>query len=172
MYKKGSTNNTTTGRQPKELTKEQVLLKLTALCARSEHCRYEMQEKMRRWGVAEAVQGEVVAYLEKEKYIDEARFARFFINDKVKYNKWGRRKVEQALYAKHISPEVSRPILDELVEEQDYTEMLENLLRTKLRTVTGRNAYEVRGKLIRFALSRGFSYDVIEKCVDKLDIDD
>ena len=28
-------------------------------------------------------------FLTEKKFIDDERFARFFINDKIKYNKWG-----------------------------------------------------------------------------------
>ena len=35
----------------REMTEQQVMQKLSALCAQAEHCSYEMTEKMRRWGV-------------------------------------------------------------------------------------------------------------------------
>lgn len=153
----------------KELTKQQVLVKLTALCARSEHCQQEMVEKMRRWEVSEQMQAEVMEYLVAEKYIDDERFARFFINDKVKFNKWGRRKVEMALRMKGIDEKVYAPLLSEMDDTANYEETLTSLLRTKRKSVTGRNDYEVRMKLIRFALSRGFTMDVIEKALDAIE---
>ena len=96
------------------MTKEQIISKLTAACARAEHCKDDMIRRMQRWQVDESLQQEVISYLVREKYIDEERYARFFINDKVKYNRWGRRKVEQALYFKHIPREVYEPLLDEV----------------------------------------------------------
>lgn len=150
------------------MTKEQVLLKLTSLCARSEHCSFEMLEKMRKWEVSDVIQAEVMQHLVSEHYVDDARYARFFINDKIKYNKWGRRKVEQALWLKHIDPKISGPILDE-VEGDTYMDILIPLLRSKLRSVKGRNDYEIRGKLIRFGMSRGFDMDQVIEAVDSLD---
>ena len=99
------------------MTKEQILAKLTASCARAEHCLDDMRKKMERWQVEVDVQEEALRYLVKEKFIDESRYARYFINDKIKYNRWGRRKVEQALYFKHIPREVYQPILDEMADE-------------------------------------------------------
>lgn len=152
----------------KEMTLQQVLQKLTALCARSEHCQQEMLDKMRRWEVADSVQAEAMAYLIREKYVDDARYARFFINDKVKYNKWGRRKVEQALRMKHIDESISRPLLDEIMSAEDYLEILVPLLISKRRTVKFSSDYELRMKLIRFALQRGFTMDVIEQAIGKI----
>lgn len=149
------------------MTKEQILAKLTASCARAEHCLDDMRKNMERWQVEEDIQQEVLRYLVKEKFIDESRYARYFINDKIKYNRWGRRKVEQALYFKHIPREVYQPILDEVADD-DYEEILLPLLQTKVKSIKYNSDYEKRMKLIRFAMQRGFSYSQAETCVSKL----
>ena len=144
------------------MTEEQVLNKLTTLCARGEHCQQEMLDKMRRWEIDESVQARVMEYLLKEKFIDEERYTRCFVEEKIKFNGWGRKKVEQALYMKRIPSSIHDPILDE-VDEENYVEKLRPLLEAKHKTVTGKSEYEIRGKLIRFALSRGFEMDTILK---------
>lgn len=147
------------------MTEEQVLNKLTTLCARGEHCQQEMLDKMRRWEIDENTQAHVMEYLLKEKYIDEERYTRCFVEEKIKFNGWGRKKVEQALYMKRIPSRIYNPILDE-VDEKNYEEVLRPLLEAKRKTVTGKSEYEIRGKLIRFALSRGFEMDEILKILD------
>lgn len=147
------------------MTKQQALQKLTALCARSEYCQHDILEKMRKWEVEEADQAEIMQYLIAERYLDEERFTRLFIKSKIEYNKWGRRKIEQALYMKRISESLSRPLLNELCND-DYEEKLLPLLLNKRRTVTGKNSYDIRNKLIRFGLSRGFEMDLVLKTVD------
>ena len=152
----------------KELTREQVLLKLTSLCSSSEHCSGEMLKKMESWEVKPEIQAEVMAYLIKEKYIDDARFCRFFVNDKIKYNKWGRRKVEQALWEKCIEHNIACEVLNEVPDDL-YIEILTQLIKDKRKSVKGRNDYEIRCKLVRFALGRGFTYDIINKCIDEVE---
>lgn len=149
------------------MTKEQIIAKLSASCARAEHCLDDMRRKMERWQVENDVQEEVLQYLVKEKYIDESRYARFFINDKIKYNRWGRKKVEQALFYKHIPREVYEPLLDDIVDN-DYEEILQPLLRTKEKNIKYANDYEKRIKLIRFAMGRGFSYEQAVSCLENL----
>ena len=143
------------------MTQEQIISKLTAVCARAEHCKDDMLRRMQRWQVDEATQREVISYLVKEKYIDEERYARFFINDKIKYNRWGRRKVEQALYFKHIPREVYEPLLDDVANE-DFESVLLPLLQNKEKNLKYANDYEKRMKLLRFAMQRGFSYEQAE----------
>lgn len=150
------------------MTEQQVLVKLTAICAKGEHCLSEMRTKMERWEIDAATQEKVLNYLVSEHYIDEARYARFLINDKAKYNRWGKRKIEQALYMKRIPREVYQPLLDEL-EDESYEEVLLPLLQNKAKTVKGNSDYEVRMKLIRFALQRGFTYEQADHCLDKME---
>ena len=146
------------------MTEQQILFKLTALCAGSEHCSYEMAEKMRKWDVDDETQARVMAYLTRERYVDDERYCRFFVRDKIRFNKWGRRKVEQALYQKHIPTDISRPILDE-VPDDEYLAVLKPLLKSKARTVKAKSEYEKNMKLIKYAMSRGFTFDIIKQCL-------
>ena len=142
----------------KELNEEQVFQKLSALCASAEHCSYEMTEKMRKWQVGDDVRERVMERLAKDKFVDDERYCRFFVRDKILYNKWGRRKVEQALYMKRIPDDVSARVLDE-VDPQTYLDILRPLLQAKRKSVKAGSDYELECKLIRFAVGRGFSVD-------------
>ncbi len=146
------------------MTEQQILAKLTALCSGAEHCSYEMTEKMRRWEVDEATQARVMEYLTREKYVDDSRFCRAFIREKMRFNKWGRRKIELALYQKRIDKSVSAEALDE-VDASEYVAILRPMLKQKERAVKANSEYEKNMKLIKFAMSRGFTFDVIKECL-------
>ena len=90
----------------KEVTEQGAYLQLAQLCARAEHCQYELIEKMRRWEMSDEAQARVMQRLVSERYVDDERYARAFVRDKIRYNKWGRRKVEQALGMKHIDDDI------------------------------------------------------------------
>lgn len=157
-----------------KLTDEKVVFqKLSAICARAEHCQHDMLEKMRQWGVDQEVQARVMERLLKERYIDDERFARAFVHDKVKYNQWGRRKVEQALWLKHIDEHVARTALDE-IEENDYLSVLRPMLKQKRKSLLSGETlsdYELNVKLMKWAMGRGFTMDVIKQCIN-IDADD
>ena len=79
--------------QQKNIADQQALSRLATECARAEHCSGEILEKMHRWGLSEETQAHIMAYLTDHKYIDDERFTHSFVSDKIKYNKWGRRKM-------------------------------------------------------------------------------
>ena len=147
------------------ITEEYALLKLTSLCAKSEYCIEDMRKKMKRWNLDVDVQERIIKYLIAERYIDERRYAKLFIESKIKYNKWGKRKVEQALYAKRIPEQIYSTILND-VSNEDYKDILLPLLEKKVKTIKADSDYEKNGKLIRFAMQRGFSYEEAKDCID------
>jgi len=149
----------------KEMTAQEAYLQLAALCAQAEHCEQEMRDKMKRWEIDESVQNQVIGRLTKERYIDNERYARAFVKDKIRYNKWGRRKVQQALWLKRINEEIQQRVLDE-IDEKEYLNILRPLLKQKRKSIKAQSDYELNQKLVRFALGRGFTFDIIRQCLD------
>ena len=147
------------------MTAQEAYLQLAALCAQAEHCEQEMRDKMKRWEIDESVQNQVIGRLTKERYIDNERYARAFVKDKIRYNKWGRRKVQQALWLKRIDEEIQQRVLDE-IEEKEYLNVLRPLLKQKRKSIKAQSDYELNQKLVRFALGRGFTFDIIRQCLD------
>ena len=154
----------------KEMTEQEAYLQLAALCAQAEHCQQEMRDKMRRWGLDETVQNRIIDRLIKERYVDDERYARAFVKDKIRYNKWGRRKVQQALWMKRIDADIQQQVLDE-IDEKEYLDVLRPLLKQKRKSIKAESDYELNQKLLRFALSRGFGFDIIRQCLDVGDED-
>lgn len=151
-------------------TEQEAYLTLAAICAKAEHCQWEMLEKMRRWELSDEAQARVMERLVKERYVDDERYARAFVLDKIRYNKWGQRKVEQALWQKHIDGDIRQRVLSE-VDDEEYLSVLRPLLKQKRRSVKASSDYEMNQKLIRFALGRGFTFDIIRQCLDVTDED-
>ena len=154
----------------KDITEQEAFLQLAALCAQAEHCEQEMRDKLKRWELDTAAADRIIARLQKERYIDDARYARAFVKDKIRYNKWGRRKVEQALWQKRIADDIRQQVLDE-IDENEYLDVLRPLLKQKRRTTKAENDYALNQKLVRFALGRGFTFDLIRQCLDVNDDD-
>ena len=153
------------------MTEQEAYLQLAALCAQAEHCQHEMLEKMRKWELPESVQARVMARLVKERYVDDERYARAFVKDKIRYNKWGRRKVQQALWLKRIDSDIQQTVLDEISDEE-YLKVLKPLLKQKIKSIKAESDYERNQKLVRFALGRGFTFDIIRQCLDISDINE
>lgn len=149
----------------KQMTEQEAYLQLAAICAQAEHCEQEMRDKMKRWELDETVQNRLIERLVKERYIDNERYARAFVKDKIRYNKWGRRKVQQGLWMKRIDASIQQQVLDE-IDEKEYLDVLRPLLKQKRKSIKASSDYELNQKLVRFALGRGFTFDIIRQCLD------
>ena len=157
--------NSTKDSAGKPISEEQALARLTALCASAEHCTGEMIDKMTKWGISEEAQARIMEHLVKNKYIDDERYCRAFVHDKMEYNHWGRRKIEQALYVKHMDKAIQKTVLDEIPDE-DFIDILRPLIVQKRRQTRANSEYEMNMKLMRFAASRGFTIEQIRQCID------
>lgn len=152
-----------------ELTPEQqsAYLKAAAICSRSETCTYNIQEKLKLWGLNEADSILVIGHLKDEKYIDDERFARAYVKDKFRFNHWGRQKIEFMLRARKISQEILELAFEE-IEEEGYADELQKLLQEKAKTIKAKDQYDKRNKLMRFAMGRGFESGKIYAALKEL----
>lgn len=154
-----------------EITETDALSRLAAYCSTAEHCRAEVAEKLQRWGIPYDAIDRIIGRLEQEKYIDEERFCRAFIHDKYRFAKWGKVKIGQALQLKKIPQRVYWQYLNE-IDEDEYLAVLNDLLAAKRKSVRADNEFELNGKLVRFALSRGFEMKDIRHCIALSDEND
>lgn len=152
---------------PKIISESKALSRMANLCARREYCVHDIETKLQRYKLDKDTIKNIVAKLKKEKYIDELRFTRSFIRDKIRFNKWGKVKIDYALRQKRI-PEsiVNEAFMD--FTDNDLNDSLQELLQAKWKTIKANSDYEKQTKLIRFGLSRGFDMGVILQCVKNL----
>lgn len=155
----------------KEISAGEALVKAEAYCSLSEHCRADVLTKLQQWGAPEESWEGVIAHLEKERYIDEQRYANFFVRDKYRFNQWGRVKIGQALRFKHIPSACISEAMKE-IDEVEYQSILSALLKKKARSIKASSDYEKRGKLIRFAAGHGYEMGDILQCMNQLGYDD
>lgn len=149
------------------VTEAVALRRLENLCAKSEHSAGEMVDKMRQWHLSEEAQARIMETLTKGRYVDDKRFTEAFVHDKITFNGWGRRKIEQALWQKHVDERVYKPILDDM-DEEEYLVSLRPLVRQKYRSIKAKSEYERAMKLIKYAVGRGFSIEQVRQCIDEL----
>jgi regulatory protein len=144
-------------------------LKATAICSRGETSGFDILEKLRKWGLEEPAAKEVIERLKAEKYIDDERFARAYVKDKFRFNHWGRQKIAYMLSSKRISREIQQAAFEE-IEDENYSEELMKLIKTKEKTIKADDSFDKRNKLMRFALARGFETEQIFKAFKALGI--
>ncbi len=138
------------------------------LCSKREVCTGKARELMWRWGVAANIQEEIIAELIKYKYIDDLRYARFFVRDKSRFSAWGKHKITENLRVKRIPAEFIRQAIEEEYPEDDSNENLHKIMQQKLRNIKYKDVYDLRNKLVRFGLSRGYGHDEVFREVENI----
>ncbi|MDR1371375.1 MAG: RecX family transcriptional regulator [Dysgonamonadaceae bacterium] len=138
---------------------------LAAYCSRAERCISDVKKKLIQWEVSDTDQNDILKRLQEEKFLEETRFCRAFVNDKSKYNKWGVYKIRFELKKKHIPENIIREALGNIIPDENDERLLQ-LLQTKQKSVKGNDEFEIRQKLMRFAAGRGFSPEEIEKVME------
>jgi len=147
------------------LTEAEALQKMAAYCARGEHCTGDVEDKLKCLGLSTAAIGRIVEKLKKESFIDDARYCRAFINDHLLFSGWGRLKLAQALYQKHIDREIYQSCID-AIDVEVYRKALRRVLQCKAESLDEQDEYQRKMKLVRYAVSRGFMYEEVMEMVE------
>lgn len=151
----------------REKTAEQALSSLMALCARGERSSGDAYRLMSQWGITKEDQEAVVQRLIDERFIDNSRYARAFVRDKMEFNGWGERKIATELARKGVSREIIEQELAEIDSDQS-SEQLKRILTAKMRSVKYKDRRDLHGKLMRFALSRGYAMNSAYSAVSQI----
>ncbi|MBE3085103.1 MAG: RecX family transcriptional regulator [Bacteroidetes bacterium] len=142
-----------------------TLSKAMAQCSRREFCCSEIRTKLYSWGLGDIDSEKIISMLIKENFINEDRFAQAFVKDKFNYNKWGKVKIAAHLRVKNIPGDIIRTALD-VIDNELYKKTLSDLISSHRRFVKAKNQYDLKAKLLRYGLSKGFEssllYDILK----------
>ena len=144
---------------------KKVLGRLGTACARREYCVGDVRTKaLKALGGDARRAAEVVDSLIEDGFVDDLRYASAFAREKSALSGWGPVKIRFALRAKGIGDsEIDGAMAG--IDEDKAMERLDKVLRTKASALSGDP--QIRMKLIKFALSRGYSYEDVRKHMDK-----
>jgi regulatory protein len=145
----------------------QALAKAMQRCSKAEKCSSDLLEKLKEWGVSTHDQKKIISYLIDERFIDDERFATLYVREKFRFNQWGRIKIGFMLKGKQLPEAIIAKALNS-IDPTTYHETLTNLLQQKARSLKNIDPYELKAKLIRFAQSRGFEFEEIEKVLKQV----
>lgn len=138
-------------------------------CSGAEHCCFEVRAMLQRHEAESGDIDRILKHLIKEGYIDESRYARAFVHDKVRFAKWGRVKIAQALWQKRISQDVADSALA-TIDEDEYMTALNDVAQSRYRAAKGATEYERKMKAMKSVCSRGYEPQLVRKVLDFSDI--
>lgn len=147
-------------------TREKMLEKMAALCARSEQCEADLRAKMRLKGMSQQDADSIIDYLYENRFLDMERFAGAYARDKFRYSHWGRIKIRMMLSSKQLPSFAVKAAL-ESIDEGEYFDKLLALVQTAGRSLDLNTAAD-RQKLLRRLYARGFEPALINEAIAQL----
>ena len=141
-----------------DLSKQEALDKAQVYCARAEHCAADVRRKFYEWQINPDFFDFIEEKLYADGYLNDERFCRAYVHDKVEYQSWGRMKIQAGLRALQLPERAIRQALNE-IDLPTYNRRLQALIRQR--------SSDPEEKRLRFLLQRGFTYDEIKSVDNK-----
>lgn len=150
----------------KELSEQELRSKAAAYCVANEQCRQSVSRKLTEWGSDGDEAKRIVDWLCVERFIDERRYCKAYVESKLRYQHWGRSKVEYQLRSKGIERDVIAEAMAN-VDDDEYEAILRGVAERKLESLKG-TPFAVRTKLMSFLMSRGFESGLVYRIAEEL----
>ncbi|HPY67186.1 MAG TPA: regulatory protein RecX [Bacteroidales bacterium] len=141
--------------------------KAMALCSKREYCVSEITEKLKSWNTSDSDAEKIIRILIRENFINEKRYSEAFVKDKFNHNKWGKVKIASHLRVKSIPDELIRQAL-ESVDEDLYKKRMKEIVLEHRKSIKAKNQYDLKGKLLRYGLSKGFESSLLYDLLNDL----
>lgn len=136
--------------QPNAVDTKVFLERAQRYCATAERCEMDVEQLLTRLNASPMQIDEVIGILKEQSYLDDSRYCRAFVHDKVAFQGWGRMKIIMGLRTKRLpETDIQEAISD--IDEQTYAANLRKAMQSK----RGLD----RQKLTRFLLQRGYTFD-------------
>jgi regulatory protein len=140
-----------------------LLEKLEIYCAYTERCIWDVQQKCRKLEIPQSDIQEYLKLLEENDFLSEKRYAESLIRSKAKRG-WGPAKIRNALMQKNVKPIYYQAALERL-DKQDQLSKIKEFAEKKRSRIKAKDERELKQKLIRFLLGKGYDYELIKKAL-------
>ncbi len=138
-----------------------ALSSLRSICSKTEKSEFDAKQYLEK---KEIFNDEIIEILKEDNYINNERYTECFINDKIKFNKWGKIKIYHILKQKGIAVSIINKKW-ELIDEELYLSNLKKIIKDKYKSIKNKNLTKIviRQKIINFCQSRGYEFELINK---------
>jgi regulatory protein len=124
----------------------------------------EVRTRLLRRELPHDIVTDTLARLRELGYLNDAEFARFWVESRSGANPRGRYVVGRELRAKGVAQDTADSAMEALTEE----ESAERAARKKLRSLRGLDYPDFRNRLSGYLIRRGFGYETVRSTVNEL----
>jgi regulatory protein len=147
------------------MEQDKALQRIAAYCAEAERCTRDVMQKLTAWGVEDDVAGQILDRLYHEKFVDDARYAKSYVEEKWKLNQWGRIKMRHQLEAKGIAEELIDAAV-ESISKGEYENGVRAILDDKWKELKQKRDLPTLQKVAVFGAGRGIEEEYLEEWVE------
>jgi len=137
-------------------------LRLLSLRSRSEH---EIETRLKARGYPVQARKGILDSLKNDGYINDLKFAKEWIDSRIRSNPRGTRMLTGELRQKRVPEDIIKKALTDKAGELDEREIASGLIRSRLRSIKTTPEEKLKGKLFRFLLSKGFDPEISEDVI-------
>ena len=143
-----------------------ILRDIMQYCAKAEHCTQDVVTKLKAWEVGENEIEPILEKLYQENFLNDARYALAYVNDKWKLDRWGKKKIRHQLFLKNIDDRFVENAVDKIDEVEYKTEFIKQLTK-KEKELKGLDQDQLITRLYNFGVSRGFEEELIMQWIHR-----
>lgn len=142
------------------------------LLGRRAHSVYELKSKLLKRDYSSSVTDKIILELIEKNYLNDKQFALEFLGNRIRNKKDGINKIVNQLKQRGIKSS----IIDEIVSNnKDEYLLLENaiiLAQRKVDSIKNKisDRYKLRAKLSLYLQNKGYSFDIIQQVISKLNL--
>ncbi len=126
---------------------------------------YLKKKQKKAPGLTDEIISQIMSKLVEYKFIDDAAFVQFWVEQRTRYKNKPVRVIEYELKQKGISKNLIEVSLSENKKEVDL-ESAKKLANKKMDFYRGLDPVKRREKVMNYLLRKGFSYDTIKKATN------
>jgi regulatory protein len=150
----------------KVYTVKEATERIQSYCAIQDRCQWEVEKKMKEWGISDEIIENILTDLILDKFVNEERFSESFCRGKFRIKRWGKVKIKNELKIKKISNNcIDKGLLQ--IEKKEYMKVLKDLYLKKRDSLKDTNQFIRKGKIAKHLQQKGFESKLIWELINK-----
>ena len=150
----------------KVYTVKEATERIQSYCAMQDRCQWEVEKKMKEWGICDEIIENILTDLILDKFVNEERFSESFCRGKFRIKRWGKVKIKNELKIKKISNNcIDKGLLQ--IEKKEYVKVLKDLYLKKRDSLKDTNQFIRKGKIAKHLQQKGFESKLIWELINK-----
>ena len=144
----------------KKIDYQKALEKAMRYCVYQERCILDVENRLLAWGLVKSHWDKLIDVLIEQDFLNENRYIEDYVRGKFLIKKWGRNKIKAGLLQKKIrGAEVDKQLMK--IDEKEYLKTIKYLIESKKALLNQKDDLELRDKLYRYLLSKGYESEII-----------